>query len=161
MIYSYITVDIRQRALQVIDLRRDTNKIAAILGVSAKSIGWWEGVRNYATHGVVNPTSPLCCRPRKHVDRGGTPSAYQRNFITFLQWHQWMVGSHARHKYFHFTLAWYIIFKVLLSLAEWWDELQPSMTMHIKLSGFWMLWTTTFPSRVSSLMSQARTITHG
>ena len=40
VIYSCITVlDMRQRALQVIDLRRDTNKIAAILGVSAKSIG--------------------------------------------------------------------------------------------------------------------------
>ena len=45
VIYSYITVDLKQRALQLIDLRRFANKIAPILGVSAKSIGWWEGAR--------------------------------------------------------------------------------------------------------------------
>ena len=39
VIYSYITVDLKQRALQLIDLRRFANKIAPILGVSAKSIG--------------------------------------------------------------------------------------------------------------------------
>ena len=52
----------KQRTFQLTDLGWDTNKIAAILGVSAKGIGRWEG--NYATHGVVNPKSLLCSRLR-------------------------------------------------------------------------------------------------
>ena len=35
-----------------------------MLTVSAKSIGQWEDMRNYATHGIVDPKSPLWCCPR-------------------------------------------------------------------------------------------------
>ena len=58
IIFHYITVDMKQRTLQLTDLGWNTNKIAAILSVLAKGIGRWEG--NYATHGIVNPKSPLC-----------------------------------------------------------------------------------------------------
>lgn len=62
MVYRHISADMKQRALQLIELGWDTHEIAAILGVSEKSIGRWED--NYATSGVVNPKSPLRGRPR-------------------------------------------------------------------------------------------------
>ena len=52
------------KGLQLIDLRWNTNKMLAILRVSAISIGRWEDMRNYATHSIVDPKSPLWCCPR-------------------------------------------------------------------------------------------------
>ena len=62
MVYRHISANMKQRALQLIDLGWDTHEIAAILGVSEKSIGRWEN--NYAAKGVVNLKSPLRSRPR-------------------------------------------------------------------------------------------------
>ena len=62
MVFCKISADMKQRALQLIDKGWELAEVAEVLGVSSKSVKWWEN--NYDVHGHIDPPSILRGRPR-------------------------------------------------------------------------------------------------
>jgi transposase len=62
MVYRRISLDMKQRALELVDKGWEAEDIAYALGVSSKSIARWAD--NYDAYGQVHPPSALHGRPR-------------------------------------------------------------------------------------------------
>jgi transposase len=63
MVYHYISPDMKQRALQLLQEGWEMDEIVNALDVSPKSIGWWSG--NYEAFGHVKKPSAL--QGRRHA----------------------------------------------------------------------------------------------
>ncbi|KAF9241396.1 hypothetical protein BU15DRAFT_44929 [Melanogaster broomeanus] len=62
MVYRKISTDMKQRALELLEIGWEVDEVTEALGMSSRSINRWAD--NYEEHGRVDPPSVLRGRPR-------------------------------------------------------------------------------------------------